>query len=305
MQLFRETNIDFLGKRKLAALISAVVILAGIISLIAHGGPQYGIDFTGGTSLQLAFEKPMTAGKLRSSLSPPGFGQAEIKKIGFEEENEFIIRVEKLAEGVNIAEIMEENFTASFPDNKYDIRAVMEIGPKIGSELREAALLAVFISLIGILIYISWRFEFKFAVGAVVALFHDVLVTLGFFSLLNLDITLVIVAAFLTIVGYSLNDTIVVYDRIRENLKILRRDAFENVINRSINQTLSRTIITAGTTLIVVVVLFLIGGEVIHVFSFVLVVGIIAGTYSTVFIASPVVIALQSRFAGQKGKRRM
>ena len=213
--------------------------------------------------------------------------------------------MEKLAEGVNIAEIMEENFTASFPDNKYDIRAVMEIGPKIGSELREAALLAVFISLIGILIYISWRFEFKFAVGAVVALFHDVLVTLGFFSLLNLDITLVIVAAFLTIVGYSLNDTIVVYDRIRENLKILRRDAFENVINRSINQTLSRTIITSGTTLIVVVVLFLIGGEVIHDFSFALVVGIIAGTYSTVFIASPVVIALQSRFAGQKGKRRM
>jgi preprotein translocase subunit SecF len=305
MQLFRETNVDFLGKKKIAATVSGILILAGIISLIAHGGPQYGIDFTGGTSLELAFEKPMTAGDLRNSLSGLGFGQAEIKKIGFEEDNLFLIRVEKQAEGENIAEIMEGKLTADFPDNKYDIRSVTEIGPKIGGELRKAALLAVFISLIGILIYISWRFEFKFAVGAVVALFHDVLVTLGFFSLLNLDITLVIVAAFLTIVGYSLNDTIVIYDRIRENLKILRRDAFESVINKSINQTLSRTIITSGTTLIVVVVLFFMGGEVIHDFSFALLVGIVAGTYSTIFIASPVVIALQSRFQGQKGKRRM
>jgi len=213
--------------------------------------------------------------------------------------------VEKLAEGENIAEIIEEKLAADFPDNRYNIIAVTEIGPKIGGELRQAAFLAIIISLIGLLIYISWRFEFKFAVGAIAALAHDVLVTLGFFSLLNLDITLVIIAAFLTIVGYSLNDTIVIYDRIRENLKIFRRDSFENIINKSINQTLSRTIITSGTVFIVVIVLFFMGGEVIHDFSFALVVGIIAGTYSTVFIASPVVIALQSRFAGQKGKRRM
>jgi preprotein translocase subunit SecF len=305
MQLFRETNIDFLGKKNIAATVSGILILAGIISLIVHGGPQYGIDFTGGTSLELSFEKPMTAGELRNSLSTLGFGQAEIKKIGFEEDNQFLIRVEKQAEGENIAEAMEKKLTADFPDNKYDIRSVTEIGPKIGSELREAAMLAIFISLIGILIYISWRFEFKFAVGAVVALFHDVLITLGFFSLLNLDITLVIVAAFLTIVGYSLNDTIVIFDRVRENLKILRRDALESVINKSINQTLSRTIITSGTTLIVVVVLFFMGGEVIHDFSFALLVGIVTGTYSTIFIASPIVIVLQSRFPGQTGKRRM
>ena len=159
------------------------------------------------------------------------------------------------------------------------------------------------VSLLGILVYISWRFEFKFAVGAVIALFHDVLITLGFFSLLNFEITLVVIAAFLTIVGYSLNDTIVVFDRIRENLKVLRRESFENVINTSINQTLSRTIITSGTTLLVVVVLYFIGGKVIHDFAFALIVGVGIGTYSSIFVASPIVLEWQNKVESRKSQK--
>jgi len=303
MQFFHETHINFLAQRKFAYIFSGTLILIGIISLILHGGPNYGIDFTGGTSLQISFEKPITAGDIRNSISDIGFGRAEIKKIGMEDQIEFIIRVEKMEEGKDVALQIEEELIKDFPDNKYDIRAVTEIGPKIGGELRRAAVMAILISLIGILIYISWRFEFKFALGAVAALFHDVMITLGIFSLLNFEISLVVIAAFLTIVGYSLNDTIVVYDRIRENLKILRRESFVNVLNISINHTLSRTIITSLTTLIVVLVLFIMGGEVIHNFSFALLVGIIIGTYSSIYVASPIVLELQNRVETRARKK--
>ncbi len=303
MQFLRKTQINFLGQRKYAYLFSGTLILIGIISLILHGGPKYGIDFTGGTSLQVAFEKPITAGDLRESISDIGFGNAEIKKIGYEDQYEFIIRVEQMGENVDLAVLIENELTKDFPDNKYDIRAVTEIGPKIGGELRRAAIMAVLISLLGILIYISWRFEFKFAIGAVIALFHDVMITLGIFSLLNLEISLAVIAAFLTIVGYSLNDTIVVFDRIRENIKVMRRETFFNILNVSINQTLSRTIITSLTTLMVVAVLYFIGGEVIHNFSFALLVGIIIGTYSSIFVASPIVLEWQHKFESQKKKK--
>ena len=303
MQLFRETNINILGQRKYAAIFSSVLILLGLVSLIIKGGPNYGIDFTGGTSLQLKFHVPVTAGELRSSLSDVGFGKAEIKQIGHHSDNEFIIRVEQMTEGANVSQIIEEKLAKDYPDNQYDVRAVTEIGPKIGGELRSAALYAVLISLLGILIYISWRFEFKFAVGAVAALFHDVIITLGIFSILGYEISLVVIAAFLTIVGYSLNDTIVVYDRIRENLKIMRRDSLFTVINKSVNQTLSRTIITSCTTLIVVLVLFFVGGEVIHNFSFALLVGVLIGTYSSIYVASPIVLEWQKRITTKNGKK--
>lgn len=302
MQFFHDTKLDIIGKRKIAYIFSGVLIIIGLVSLIFHGGPRYGIDFTGGTSLQVKFENDVSAGDLRNILSDIGYGDAEIKQIGLPEENEFIIRVEKMEEGIDAAQIMEQEFTKDLPDNPYDIRQVNEIGPKIGGELRRAAILAVFVSLVGILIYISWRFEFKFAVGAVTALFHDVLITLGVFSLLNLEISLAVVAAFLTIVGYSLNDTIVVFDRIRENLKVLRRETFPNIVNISLNQTLSRTIITSLTTLIVVIVLFIFGGEVIHDFSFALIVGIGIGTYSSIFVASPIVLVWQIKIDEKKGK---
>lgn len=300
MQFFKELNIDFLGKRKIAYAFSGSLILIGLISLVIHGGPKYGIDFTGGTSLQLKFEKPITAADLRRSLSDIGFGDAEIKRIGEPEDNEFIIRVEQIGEGAEVADIMEQEFSKDFPDNPYDIRSAVEIGPKIGGELRRAAVVAILVSLLGILIYISARFEFKFAVGAVVALFHDVLITLGVFSLLNLEISLAVVAAFLTIVGYSLNDTIVVFDRIRENVKVIRRETPEAIMNISLNQTLSRTVITSLTTLIVVVVLYILGGEVIHNFSFALIVGVVIGTYSSIFVASPVVLEWVNKTASKK-----
>ena len=302
MQFFKETHFDIVGVRRYAYIFSGALILLSFFSLFLHHGPQYGIDFTGGTSLQVKFEKSMNAGDLRNSLGNVGFGRAEITRIGLESENEFIIRVEQMEEGKEAAVIMENQLTKDFPDNAYDIRAVTEIGPKIGSELRNAAIMAILFSLLGILIYISWRFEFKFAVGAVIALFHDVFITLGIFSLLKYEITLAVVAAFLTIVGYSLNDTIVVFDRIRENQKILRREQFDKLVNISLNQTLSRTIITSLTTLIVVIVLFVMGGEVIHSFAFALTMGIVIGTYSSLFVASPIVIEWQHRVKDKKRK---
>ncbi len=302
MQYFKETHVDFIGLRKMGFIISGTLILISLVSLLLHGGPRYGIDFTGGTSLQLKFQKPITAADIRSSLAKAGYGTAEIKHIGPADENEFIIRVEKSAEGTEVGSFIESRLSADFPDNPYEVLMVQEIGPKIGGELRRAAVMAILIALLGILIYVSWRFEFKFAVGAVAALFHDVLITLGFFSVLNLEITLVVIAAFLTIVGYSLNDTIVVYDRIRENLKVLRRENLYTIINASVNQTLNRTINTSLTTLLVVFVLWLFGGEVIHDFAFALLVGIIVGTYSSIFIASPLVYEWEAKTEAKKGK---
>lgn len=303
MEFFREANLKILDKRRYAYILSAILILIGLISLVLKGGPKYGVDFTGGTSVQLKFEKAITPGDIRSALSRVNMANAEIKRIGFEEENEFLIRVELVQEGGQVAITIEQSLTNAYPDNPYDIRAVNEVGPKIGGELRRAAIMAVLIALMLLLIYISWRFEFKFAVGAVVALFHDVLITLGAFSIFNFEINLVTIAAFLTIVGYSLNDTIVVFDRIRENLKIMRRETLEHIINKSVNQTLSRTIITSGTTLLVVVMLFIFGGEVLRGFSFALLIGIGIGTYSSIFVASPVVLEWQNRFAAKKAQK--
>jgi preprotein translocase SecF subunit len=306
MQFFKELHINFIEKRKIAYIISAALILIGIISLIFHGGPKYSIDFTGGTSLELQFENPITAGDLRNSLSDIGLGNSEIKQVGAASANDFLIRAEQMGEGTEVAAVMEQEFAKDFPGNSYDIRSAVEIGPKIGGELRRAAVVAVFISLLGILIYISIRFEFKFAVGAVAALFHDVMITLGVFSLLGMEISLAVVAAFLTIVGYSLNDTIVVFDRIRENVKIIRRDTPENIMNTSLNQTLNRTVVTSLTTLIVVAVLFFLGGEVIHNFAFALIVGVIIGTYSSIFVASPVVLEWTNRVtATKKGQKNL
>lgn len=286
MRIIKETNIDFLGISRISVIFSLVLIMIGIISLIIKGGPKYGIDFTGGLSLHLRFEQPVNVGEIRSILSGIGFGNSEIK--GFAIGNEFLIRLQQQEDMDAVSDKITNELMNKLPTNKFEIRSKDSIGPRIGIELRNNAVKAVLISLILILIYISWRFEFKFAIGAVIALFHDVLITLGFFSLLDFELSLAVVAAFLTLVGYSLNDTIVVFDRIRENLKVLRRETYLTIFNKSINQTLSRTILTSFTTLIVVVILFFFGGEVIHGFSFALVLGIIVGTYSSVFIASPI-----------------
>ncbi|MBD3289705.1 protein translocase subunit SecF [candidate division KSB1 bacterium] len=300
MQFLKDVNIDFMSKRKIGAVLSAFLILVGIASLVARGGPNYGIDFTGGTSIRLQFEKPIEVGSIRDILAGIGLANSEIKKIG--ESNEVLIRVQQQEEIEEVSERITSEIANNLQDNSFELRERDTVGPRIGNELRRAAIWAILVALGLILVYISWRFQFKFAVGAVVALFHDVIITLGAFSILDLEISLAVVAAFLTIVGYSLNDTIVVFDRIRENLKLMRRENFNIIINRSINQTLSRTVLTSLTTFIVVIILFFFGGEVIHNFSFALLVGVIIGTYSSVFVASPLVYEWQIRKEQQKGK---
>jgi len=300
MQIIRDTNIDFIGKRKIAVLISLVLISIGIVSLILQGGPKYGIDFTGGTSLHLHFEKPIYIGEVRTILSNIGLGNSEIK--GFAAGNELLVRLQQQDNIEAVSEQAMAEIASKLPGNEIELLSKETVGPRIGSELRRDTIKAILISLVLLLIYISWRFEFKFAVGAVIALFHDVLITLGVFSILKLEISLAVVAAFLTIIGYSLNDTIVVFDRIRENLKVLRREEYPKIFNVSINQTLSRTILTSLTTLGVVTILFFFGGEVIHNFSFALVIGIFIGTYSSIFVASPVVVEWYLRTEARKSK---
>ena len=301
MQFLVNSNFNFIGKRKTARIFSIALILIGVGSLIIQGGPKLGIDFTGGTSLRLQFEKGVSIGEVRSAIASLGIGNAEIKNFG--NSADILIRVqERETSGAGITDAIKAELSKVFPDNPYVERSKDSVGPKIGAELRTKTITSILIALVGMLIYITWRFEFKFAVGAIVALFHDVIITLGVFSILQLEITLPIIAAFLTIVGYSLNDTIVVFDRIRENLKVLRRDTYETIVNTSVNQSLTRTIITSLTTLVVVVILYLFGGSVIHNFAFALIVGVLIGTYSSIFVASPIVVDWELRSQEKKSR---
>ncbi|MBN2356834.1 protein translocase subunit SecF [candidate division KSB1 bacterium] len=303
MEFFRQTNINFIGARKFTYVFSAVVIIVGIAYIIINGGPNYGTDFTGGTSMEIRFSTVVTPAQIRDAISDVGFGDAEIKRIGEQSENTYLIRIGQMAEGVQTADIIQTELTKLFGQHGYEILSVTQIGPKIGGELRRAALYSVVIALIGLLIYISWRFEFKFAVGAIIALFHDVIATLGIFTIVGMEFSLTVLAAFLTIVGYSINDTIVVYDRIRENLKVIRRENLTNVMNISVNQTLSRTLLTGVSTLVVLLVLFFMGGEVIHGFSFALFIGTLFGTYSSVYVASVIALDWQLWQEKRKSKR--
>ncbi len=283
-------KIHFIQHRYIAMTISAVVILAGISSLVVKGGPNYGIDFTGGTLVQVQFEKPIVIKQLREALDDLSLGDYLIQELGEKNHAEVLIRIEKSSTSLKgLGEKIAEHLQRNLKDNKLDIRRVEMVGPKVGKELREKGVLAIIYAMLGMLIYISWRFELKFAVAAVIALSHDVVITLGIFSLTNKEITLSVVAALLTIAGYSINDTIVVFDRFRENLRSMRKQDYADVLNSSINQTLSRTILTSLTTLMVTAILLLLGGEVIHDFAFALTIGVVVGTYSSIFIASPIV----------------
>lgn len=301
MQFLGETHIDFIKLRWKATAVSVIIILAGIVSMIIKGGPKYGVDFLGGTVIQMQFPQAPNLGDVRQALTNAGFADAELKTFGAA--NEVLLRVQKQAEGASISEAIMKALRDAFPQNQPQERMVESVGPKIGKELRSAAIWATLISLILILIYVSFRFEFIFAVGAVVALFHDVMVTLSFFSLLNMEVNLTVVAAFLTIVGYSLNDTIVVMDRIRENRRIHRDGNIEKIINLSVNQTLGRTIITSLTVFIVVLILLFFGGDVIYNFAFAMTVGVISGVYSTVYIAAPIVVEWYKKAEIQKIRR--
>lgn len=288
MRFLNKTNIDFISKQKIAGFLSITLIVAGIASLIIKGGPLLSIDFTGGTVAQVKFEKPVELGHLRETLSDYGFEGAEIVEFG--SPDEVLIKTQFSGSSSEISEQLTLALGKTFT-----LRRVESVGPKIGKELQNDALKAIGLALLLILIYITFRFDRYYALGSVMALIHDVLITLGVFSLLDYEINLSIIAAFLTIVGYSLNDTIVVFDRIRENIPKFMKKTLNDVVNISLNETLNRTVITSLTTMMVVVILFLWGGKVINLFAFALIIGVFVGTYSSLFVASPVMVYFEKR----------
>ncbi|MCG8635476.1 MAG: protein translocase subunit SecF [Desulfobacterales bacterium] len=337
-----DINIDFLGKQKIGFFFSCALILAGLVSLIINKGPNYGIDFAGGTLVQVKFTQAVDVGDIRAGLNDLGLKDVSVQGFGQDEDNEYLIRTSNAhAIGNNLSETITSGLkeaTTLTPE----IRRVEMVGPQVGDDLKRKALLAIFYSLLFITIYISGRFEqkwtiagitagalmtavyflsvfnvsitfliaaalvislalfwtlrFKYAMGAIVALIHDVFITVGIFSLLNLDFSLPIIAALLTIIGYSLNDTIIVFDRIRENVKgNTDKTLLPGLFNKSINETLSRTILTSLTTLIVLLALFFLGGEIIHNFALAMIIGVVIGTFSSIFVATPIVLAAQNK----------
>ena len=283
-----DINVDFVGKRRIAMIVSLVAVFIGLGSLVIKGGPLYGIDFAGGTLVQVRFAQTPDIGQIRNVLAEKGMGSAVIQSQG---EEKVAVRV-KSEEGQteNISDEIFGVLSKSFPNEGVTLELVEMVGPQVGADLRRKGMLSILYAILGILVYITLRFRLRFALGAIAALIHDVMITVGIFSILNMEFTLPIIAAILTIIGYSLNDTIVVYDRIRENIRRTPKEKLTFVVNTSINQTLSRTILTSGTTLLVVFCLFIFGGEVIHDFSFALLVGILVGTYSSIYIASPILL---------------
>ena len=298
MQIIKpDTHVDFVSMRSIALIFSLVLIVVGMGSLLVKGGPNYGIDFAGGTLVQVRFAAPTNAADIKNALEDLSVGSLVVQKFG-EESNEFLIRMEKSSDELQgLSREVQGHLVKVYGADKVEVRRTEMVGPQVGKDLRNKGLKALFYAMLGILIYISWRFEFRFAVGAVVALLHDVLITLGAFSLFGKEIDLPIIAAFLAIIGYSLNDTIIVYDRIRENMGRYNKESFDFIVNHSINETLSRTILTSGTTLLVVLALFVLGGGVIHNFAFAMLVGVLIGTYSSIFVASPILIFWPERKA--------
>jgi preprotein translocase subunit SecF len=296
MRLFRKTNIDFMSKRKVWYTISMTVIVIGMVSL-ALKGFDYGIDFLGGTELLIGFKDNVSIADVRTVMDNIGMKNSEIKTFG--SDKDILIRTLEQGEGGSVADRIRAGLTTAFPNNPFSVLKEDKIGPKVGAELRRAAAYAVLASLAAICLYVAFRFKFIYGVGAVVALFHDVLVTLGMISIFdgvfNLEINQNMIAAFLTLVGLSVNDTVVIFDRMRENQKIFRGMSLVDLMNKSLNETLSRTIITSGTIFIVLVVLLVFGGEVNRGFAFALTVGIVTGTYSSIYIASATVLEWANR----------
>ena len=306
MQIIKDSKIDFINNSRFTILLSGALLLAGIFSLIINNGPKLSIDFKGGTLVAVQYTKPININNLRSELKIVtingqkfDFSTSEIKHFG--NKSNVSIRIASMEDepenfSQNFIDFLRNIYPDSLPENKDEFILLLDtLSPKIGSELSGKAIMAILYALTLILIYISFRFEFIFAIGAIAAIAHDVIITLGIFSILGYEISLPIVAAFLTIVGYSLNDTIVIFDRIRENMKTRKKDPVAATVNKSINESLSRTIVTSLTTLMVVITLYIFGGEVIHYFSFALIIGVLVGTYSSIFVASLIVVYLQPK----------
>ncbi|MCF8142359.1 MAG: protein translocase subunit SecF [Deltaproteobacteria bacterium] len=342
MELVRPgMNIDFVGKRNWAYSVSLLMIVVTIVLFIWRGGPNYGVDFAGGTVVQFKLGKKQAVSEIREALNRFYIEGTHIQEFEEEGQAEYLIRIGKGSEVAGIGEKVEEALEAAFGKGGLEIRRVESVGPQVSEDLREKALFAIFYSILFMAVYISGRFEMKwtmsvvmalslcavtyaalrmgmsvtwliviallvtlilcwllnlkYALGAIIALIHDVAITLGAFALTDREFSLTTIAALLTIVGYSLNDTIIIFDRIRENLRRTRRQNLAKLINDSVNQTLSRTLITSGTTLIVVVALFIFGGNVIHDFAFALMVGFVVGTYSTIYVASPILLLFEKK----------
>jgi preprotein translocase subunit SecF len=305
MELLGKTNIDFIGMRKISFAISAIISIIGIIGIvqISRGAANMGIDFSGGTSMQLKFTKPLPIAEARAALHKSGIAKADLQEI--KDGNKLLVKVDKntsLALG-KAAEAVQAAFKKEFADNAFTVESSTEIGPSIGDKLRNDTLVAVVISLFGIILYIAWRFDFKFGIGATLATMHDCLAMIAVFYLMNKEINLLFVTAVLTIAGYSLTDTVVVFDRIRENLHKNLKGAMHTIFNLSINEVLSRTIVTSFTVFLASASLFFFGGEVIHDFSLALLIGVLVGTYSSVFVASPIVSILESRALAKQAEQ--
>jgi len=300
LQILHKTNINFMGWKNISFTVSGLLIALGIIGLIqvSRGKANLGIDFVGGTTMQLSFKDRMPVEKARTALDKSGFVGASIQEVG--EGNKILIRVRE-SEGTS--DKIQNMFRQEFPNNAFQVESIMEIGPVIGKAVQRDALVAITVSMIAIILYIAFRFEFKFGVAAAIATIHDVFAVLGIFYALNWEINLLIVTALLTLAGYSLTDTVVVFDRIRENLKRNKKDALPQLVNNSINEVLSRTIITSLTVVIVLIPLALFGGAVLHDFSIALLMGVIVGTYSSVFVASPILVVWHVKSGGRLIKK--
>jgi len=287
MELLGKTNINFIGMRKVSFVISGIIALVGIIGIIqiSRGAANMGIDFSGGTAMQLKFAQPVTTLAAREALAKEGLKEVDLQEI--KDGNKLLIKMRKSTG--KLADTVQDALKKEFPANPFTVESSTEIGPTIGEKLKSDTLMAVALSMLGIILYIAWRFDFKFGVGAVVATMHDVLAIIAVFYVMNKEVNLLLVTAVLTIAGYSLTDTVVVFDRIRENLHKSLKDPIAQVFNRSINEVLSRTIVTSFTVFMAACSLFLFGGEVIHDFAFALLVGVLVGTYSSIFVASPIV----------------
>jgi preprotein translocase subunit SecF len=300
VEFFRSTNIDWLGKKWYFLGFSLIFSIAGVLSMLFWHGIPKGVDFTGGTQIRVNFDAPPNEDHIRQAMDKGGVHNATIQRVSDPSghaANKVIIGL-PISSATDQAhdlgrQSVENALTANYHDSGFQIEQVEIVGPTAGKQLQKQAFLATAYSLIGMLIYLWFRFELIYGIAAVVAVFHDTLITIGAFSLTNQEITLTVIAAILTLIGYSMNDTIVVFDRIRENLGTSRRESLADVVNKSINQTLSRTVLTSGLTFLTVLSLYLFGGEVLHGFSFALVIGILIGTYSSIAVAAPMLVAYQ------------
>jgi len=291
MELIRpDTRFDFIGKKKFTVWVSTIVILLSLGSILYHGGLRYGVDFAGGILLQIKFSKAVDISEVRNAIEAMGSKDAVVQKFGGE--NEFLIRIEKSSEDLEaMSKTIQTSLQERFKGQTLEIRRAEVVGPKVGKDLKKKAIWATVLSFLAILIYVAIRFrQVSYGLGGIVALIHDIIITFGAISIFDLEFSLPLLAVILTIIGFSINDTIVIFDRVRENIKKMRKEKIETIFNVSINETLGRTILTSGTVMMVVLILFFFGGPVIHDFTSALIVGLISGTYSTVYIASPIVL---------------